>query len=338
MTCFDAMQQAQKILLLDLGFLGDTVHVLPAAEQIRAAFPEAQLDVMVAEHITSLLQLTPWVDHALGYPRFPKGPKWYQDLGRIRSLRRSRYDAVINLNGSDRSSLLTGLSGAAVRLGREREDKPPAFWGRCFTHTAYAAYGKQPLYRQRCEVLQASGFPVREPRFDITIPQAVHEKVFGELAGLDSFIHLSPFATLDYKELPLAQLVTLISQLQHLLPVVLSCAPNEREQGKLEELLKALPQPPAKVFPGHFNLIEFAALIQASRLHLGADSGAVHVALMTGCPTVSWFREYDGAVEWAPEGQEHFVAYGQASDEGLKDVSVDELVSATERLLQTTDG
>ncbi|OYV45401.1 MAG: hypothetical protein B7X06_04575, partial [Verrucomicrobia bacterium 21-51-4] len=82
---FDAIRGAKKILVLDLGFLGDTVHLVPALACIRAALPQVQLEVMTAEHVTDLLKLTPWVDRVLGYPRFPKGPKWYQDFARVKA-------------------------------------------------------------------------------------------------------------------------------------------------------------------------------------------------------------------------------------------------------------
>src|SRR5438552_12137105 len=42
---------ARKIMVLDLGFLGDTVHLLPALWEIRQAYPAASLHVMVAEHV-----------------------------------------------------------------------------------------------------------------------------------------------------------------------------------------------------------------------------------------------------------------------------------------------
>ena len=89
-------------MLLDLGFLGDSIHLLPALWVLRQAYPEAELHVMVSEHVTKIMEVAPWVDKVWGYPRFPRGPKWYQDFGRIRRLRAAKFDVVINLNGSDR--------------------------------------------------------------------------------------------------------------------------------------------------------------------------------------------------------------------------------------------
>src|SRR5262245_6147559 len=89
---YDLAKDSKKILVLDLGFLGDTIHLIPALNIIRQSLSKAKLHVMVADHIVSILEVCPWIDKVLGYPRFPKGPKWYQDIGRVFNLRKEGYD------------------------------------------------------------------------------------------------------------------------------------------------------------------------------------------------------------------------------------------------------
>ncbi len=115
---FSRTRNAKKIMVLDLGFLGDTVHLLPSLWMIRLAWPEAELHVAVASHITSFMNCTPWVDRVWGYMRYPRHATLRENFDTIRGLRRERFDVLINLNGSDRSSWLTFFSGAHERLGR----------------------------------------------------------------------------------------------------------------------------------------------------------------------------------------------------------------------------
>ena len=42
---FQRTHDAQKVMVLDLGFLGDTVHLLPALWVVRKAYPQAELHV-----------------------------------------------------------------------------------------------------------------------------------------------------------------------------------------------------------------------------------------------------------------------------------------------------
>lgn len=332
---YDKLERAKKILVLDLGFLGDTVHLIPALNCIRKAFPDKELHVMVSEHIMSLMELTPWVDKVLGYPRFPKGPKWYQDFPRVAALRREHYDAVINLNGSSRSSFLTFLSGAPIRLGRVPE-RVRWFWRHLFTDHVYFPREERPIYKQSLECLKQLHFLNTEPAdFNIVIPEKAQERLDKLFSPAKPYVHISPCATLDYKELPINILAKSLNQLAESHPNLswaLSCAPTAREKAKLDALMRKLSFKPDCVFDGNLSLVELAALIKGSVLHMGADSGALHVALMTGVPTVSWFRDYLGIKEWAPEGENHVVLVGESSPRGLKNIAEDALINAVNQL------
>ncbi|WP_309385224.1 glycosyltransferase family 9 protein [Cerasicoccus frondis] len=326
---YEQARDARRLLVLDLGFLGDTVHLMPALHAIRAAWPHTELHVMAEEKAKKILEVVPGVDVILGYPRFPKGPKWYEDFGRVKKLRASGYDAVINLNGSDRSSILTGASGAKWRLGRV-PPKPAAFWKYCFTHSVDVGQGGRPVFIQRWDCLKAAGVPVGEkPGFAVEIPAEVKAAVDAKLAGERGYLHISPCTTQDLKELPMDELAKLVAALiadKNGPKVVLSCAPNEREMGKIAELISRLPEQPWKVFAGELSLLELAEVIGRAETHFGGDSGALHLALMMNTPTVSWFRDYEGKVEWLPPGAEHRVVFGQESPNGLQGLSYRDLL------------
>lgn len=327
-------------MVLDLGFLGDTVHLLPALWVIRQAWPEAELHVMVAEHVTELLEVTPWVDQVWGYPRFPKGPKPWQDWARLRRLRAAKFDVVLNLNGSDRSSFLTWLSGAPLRLGRCTS---VSFKKRIlFTHPIALLRGGKVVSEQHCELLQKAGIPVGEPQYRISVPVRVQKSVAKELGLAEEsercFIHVSPFTTQDYKELPVEVLGTALNLIHSALPdvpIVISCANNERERGKLALLSGMLEFTPHRIFAGTLGLLELVAVLALTRLHLGGDSGGLHVAVMAGAPTVSWFRRYEGANEWAPAGEAHCVLAGEQSENGIQGINATELYSAAGKIYGT---
>lgn len=333
MNFYDSIKNVQKILFLDLGFLGDTIHKIPALYCIRQAFPDAEIHGMVGEHIMSIMDVVPWVDKVIGYPRFPKGPVWYKDIMRVIKLRKERYDVIINLNGSDRSSLLSWAIGAPFRLGRI-PPKVPAFWRLCFTNTVFVSANTTPVYKQAWDCLKKVGFPGEKPEFNITVPETVLEKIDDLIEHERDFIHISPFTTQDLKELPipiLADFINSISRIYPHLKIVLSCAPNERERSRFKTLLQLLDVQPWKVFPGTLNLVELAALISRSAMHLGGDSGAIHIAFMTGISTISWFRNYLQNVEWLPYGPEHQALIGEASPLGLTNITSDDLVGAFEK-------
>jgi len=334
---FSAIAPQARVLVLDLGFLGDAVHLIPALAAIRRALPSAKLEVMVAEHIQSIMAVCPWLDGVHGYPRFPKGPRWHEDIGRVGELRRQHYDVVINLNGSDRSSILTRLSGAPLRLGRV-PPKVPWFWPHCFTHTVDVPRGERTVFLQHLDALAAAGFPEpsQGPFFPIEFPAAAVQKLDARLGAARSFVHVSPFATQDEKELPaevLAEFLNAAQAAQPDLAFVLSTAPNERERTKLAALRAKLKFEPWKIFPGDLNLVELAELMRRARLHLGGDSGALHVALMAGTKTLSWWRDYPGRLAWTPPGPGHGSVVGRAAPIGLQGIETAALLRTFNQLL-----
>ncbi len=324
---FPLLSGARKLLVLDLGFLGDLVHLIPALWCIRRALPQAELHVCGARHACGLFELTPWVQRVWDYPRFPRSEPWYRDLKRVLALRRARFDAVINLNGSQRSSLLTGLSGAPLRLGRLQPRRPLA-WQRLFTHAYHEEFGTRPLYEQRLRVLEQAGFPRAASGPELVLPAAATAWLRREGLEGHGVIHVSPCASEDSKELPLetlASVLDLLASRQPPMPLVLTCSSSARERERLQRLISRLARPPLRVYAGGLSLAELAALLRASRLHLGADSGVLHLAALLGIPTLSWFRRYPGAVEWLPQGPEHTHVEGEASPRGLAGLDPAEL-------------
>ena len=167
---FQRTRSARKVMVLDLGFLGDTVHLLPALWMVRQAYPHAELHVAVAANVTSFMDCAPWVNRVWGYMRYPRHATLRENWQMISRLRREKFDVLINLNGSDRSSWLSLLSGARERLGRVPDDGGPWFWRRMFTAHVECPRAAEPVYFLKCRSLAKAGFPFTQPEFHIEIP------------------------------------------------------------------------------------------------------------------------------------------------------------------------
>ncbi len=312
-TFYERTRAARKVMVLDLGFLGDTVHLVPALWTIRQAYPQAELHVTVAAHITSVLDCFPWINRAWGYMRYPRHATLRENWDMVARLRREKFDVVINLNGSDRSSWLTRLSGAPERLGRLPGDGGPWFWKQLYTAHVQYPFGQEPVYLQRCRCLALAGFPALPPEFHAEVNPTHLAAANITPADRGTYFHLSPFTTADYKELAPEQLAGLIAALTRDFPekrLVLSCAPVPRELAKMEQLLKLLPQTPWRVLAGNLNLTQLTAVISHSAAHLCGDTGTLHLAVMTDTPMAAWFWPNPGRAEWVPLGDRFRILVG----------------------------
>lgn len=329
---------ARKVMVLDLGFLGDTVHLLPALWIVRQAYPQAELHVAVSTHVISLMDCVPWVNRTWGYMRFPRHATLRENIQMVAALRREKFDVLINLNGSDRSSWLTFFSGARERLGRRPEDGGPLFWRRMFTAHVQHPFKPEPIYVQRCRCLEKAGFPTAPPEFHAEInPDSLRAAGINE-SDTGHYFHISPFTTADYKELSPPQFVEFMAALELQFPemkIVLSCAPTEREQEKMTALLAMLPHRPWRVLAGTLNLNQLAAVIQHSALHFCGDTGTLHLAAMTSTPTVAWFWPNPGLQQWIPAGEKYRVMVGKTESgaQYLGQIETCELIRTAQSVL-----
>ncbi len=116
------IQAPRRILLIRTDLLGDLVLTLPAVAIVRAAYPDAQLDLLVQPSTAGILREQPGIDRVLLCD--PDG--WFSTLGKaetraklralIHDLRAARYDLAISVCG-DWGSILARLSGARIRVG-----------------------------------------------------------------------------------------------------------------------------------------------------------------------------------------------------------------------------
>ena len=335
---FARTRTAKKVMVLDLGFLGDTVHLLPALWMVRQAYPSAELHVAVALHITSFMDCVPWVDHVWGYMRFPRHATLRENFRYFRVCGRKNLTCLSISTARIASSWLTFLSGARERLGRLPDGGGPPFWRRMFTAHVHHPFGEEPVYIQRCRCLEKAGFPFTAREFHVEIdPKNLRAAEISE-TDAETYFHSSPFTTADHRELRPAQLVELIAELNQKFPVkkiVLSCAPTEREQKKMAELLMLLPQKPWRVFAGNLNLMQIAAVIKHSALHFCGNTGTLHLAVMTQTPTVTWFWPGPGLRDWVPAGEKYHIVTGtnNAGESFLGNIATGQLVHAAESAL-----
>lgn len=98
------------------------------------------------------------------------------------------------------------------------------------------------------------------------------------------------------------QLLAFDPQLQ----LAATASPQPREQARLQSLAQAVGSERLTTLSG-LSIAELAAVLQRCRLHVGADSGVLHLAVAVGLPTVSLFRDYFDASSWTPNGPAHRV-------------------------------
>jgi lipopolysaccharide heptosyltransferase III len=303
---YNRTQSARKIIVVDLGFLGDSVHLVPALWEIKRHYPAAELHVLSAPVGSEVVKMAQCVDRAWTFPLGPPSPAWWRHWDILRALRRQKFDLAFNFSAADRTIVLTALTGAKWRLayagGRHH------FWNRWLIKNWIPTQVMDcPVFEQRRWVLAACGLQLQAPRFDLR-PSAA-DLDWAEANIPAGSIHISINATTPLNEWPLEnaiEFVKLLLKENPSLTVLASASLRTREQERMKRFAADVNHPRLKVLPAGLAIPQLAAALERCQLHVGANSGVIHLALAFDVPTLSFFRESVSRPHWLPRGTRHW--------------------------------
>jgi len=286
----------RRILLVKTSSLGDVVHNLPVASDLRAHFTEAQIDWAVESSLADLPALHPAISQVIAveprrWRRSLLAPATWRELSSLRTLLRERaYDAVIDTQGLIKSAIIARLAPGR-RYGLDwrsaREPLRP-FYDRTFN----VSWKVHAVERNRQLAAQALGYTLSVPaRYGIA-PPPLEPDMREWIQQLDG----KPYAVLLHgtsaraKLWPEHQWIKLADHVHHrgLIPVLLWG--SEEEHLRSERIAKPIKN--ARVAPG-LRLSAIASLLGGADVVFGVDTGLAHLAVALGRPTIGIYCATD---------------------------------------------
>lgn len=288
----------QRVLLVRLRSIGDTVLTTPSLFAVRRFLPQARIDILLEDWVAPVLEGFMDVDNIITFKRGSKKER----LLATRAIRKARYDVVFNLHGGTTATLMTRASGAKHRVGfghyqyknlhNHLAPPSPELWGRDKLHSV----------EQQLALLGWTGIPVSDrPPTRLAVTPEATKKVsqrFRDL-GLDenrSFAVIHPAAAFATKQWAVDRFARVAEELagRGIVSVAIS-APNEA--AVVADLIQEAQVPVAGLTD--LSLPEVTALAARGRLFVGNDSGIAHMAAATGSPSVVIFGS-SNVTHWRP--------------------------------------
>ena len=107
-----------RVLIIQTAFIGDVILATPLVEKLHRFYPEAVIDVLVRKGNESLL---------VNHPKIKEIITWNKKINKLRNLlriiisvRKKKYDYVINAHRFASSGIVTVLSGAKTTIGFDK--------------------------------------------------------------------------------------------------------------------------------------------------------------------------------------------------------------------------
>ncbi len=273
----------KKILLVKTSSMGDVVHNLPVASDIRASFPDAQITWVVEEPFAAIPRL-----HAAVGQVIPVAiRRWRKTLWRretrteigefLQRLREHSYDAVIDTQGLLKSALLTraargrryGLDWASAR------EPLTLFYHRTFS----VPWTLHAVERNRLLAAQALGYAL-PARVDYGIHATAADFAWLPSARYGVLLHATSAERKLWREPNWIEIGRHFLQ-QGITSVVPWGSAAERARSD-----RLVAQIPGAVVPPALHLNDAAALLAGARAVIGVDTGLTHLAAALGAPTI----------------------------------------------------
>jgi lipopolysaccharide heptosyltransferase II len=278
--------QVQRVLVIRLRSIGDTVLSTPSLFALRRFLPNAQIDILLEDWVAPLLEGSELVDNVISI-----GKGSMSRVSTALELRRNKYDVVFNLHGGTTSTFLTRFTGAQHRVGYKNYqysslytdllNSSSDFWGEKKTHSA----------EQQLALLGFAGAPVSDrPRSFLRAGREASEqidKLLGQ-SGVaeEKFALIHPSTAFFTKQWPPENFARVAEYLA-------ACGVKRvavAKKAEIDTLNKVVDASRVPIIAfDDLSLPQITALAARAEIFIGNDSGIAHIAAAVKTPTVVIF-------------------------------------------------
>ena len=349
------MADIKKILIVNLGGVGDLLLCLPALKALRGFSPQAEIDLLVAPQAEELVSGLSYIDKIFVINiNYLKGFNLSRAAGNLKMLlllRKNKFDLAVNMrtlaskSGALKVKLLFDIINPLLKAGRNTGGRGGFF----DIKVAETDNGEKYEMEYDLETVKALGVEQIDRSIDFKIGEGIESNMAQllEREGIyttDFLIGIHP-GGMPSRRWPSGNFARMIEAIAKKTSAKFVLTGGKSEAGLAAQLLKAVVDTKIVNLTGKLNLKQLSALIKRCNLFISNDTGPMHIAAVLKTPQVAIFGPGDVS-RFDPRNisDKAVVVYKKPSDclfpcnkvrcksiACLKVVSVEEVVSAAEK-------
>ncbi len=321
-------KQIKNILIIKPSSLGDIVLALPALSALRRSFPEAKISWFIRPEFAPLLKDHPDLSEIILFDRRFLGKAWYNPrafgalISLIWRLNRSKFDAVLDLQGLFRTAAFAWLTGCRKRFGMANARELGHIF---YTHKIEQDKDSIHLVDYYLKIVRVAGAHQTDVQFplpiDLDAAGAVNKLLAAQSIKLNDYAVFVPTSAREDKCWPTERFATLANKVSKQFGLSIIATGSAYEKAVLEEL-RNLACVRIANFAGATSISELVALLKGAKLVVSNDTGPGHIAAALGIPVVMLFGPTNPA-RVAPYGRPKCVVAVEPDSRGFKADSYD---------------
>lgn len=315
------IRKPQRILTIKTYGLGNVVILMPVLARLRAAHPDAVIDMLTLEGNCDLVERTGLIDRAIPFRVGGLGNALGSLLGILRAIRGREYDLVIDFEQFIKlSSILGYLTGASERIGFNTDGQR-----RGWLYTTRVVYtDNQHMSGIFARLLQPLGLELEEPG-PLEIATTPEEEAAVERFLAESFgaapadapaplvpIHVGSgpnFYDVPLKRWPIESFAALADALVERYGARVVFTGKGEEEQELVARTLALMKHDAANACDRLGIGELIALLQRATLTVSNDTSVMHLSAVVETPVVTFFGPTSPQQYGPLNPEQHLVFY-----------------------------
>jgi heptosyltransferase I len=273
-----------SLCLLRLSAIGDTCHVVPLVRALQRAWPTTRISWIIGRVESKLMRLMQEVE----FITIDKSSLWRGGRELRAALGARSFDALLHLQTSLRSSLLSTLVRAPLRIGLDRARARELQW--LFTNRRIAAHSHQHMQEIALAFATALGLPPEPPDWHLPPPPEALAWARERIADGSRALVVSPCASHPLRNWRIERYAAVIDHAVREcgMQALLCTSPAEEEQRYAAAIERSCTVPVTNL-AGRDTLPQLLALLGRATALLTPDSGPAHMGTVAGVPVIGLY-------------------------------------------------